>query len=79
MAVAGRDAGLAVVASAVADALRVHNTGGPLALPLLAAHADVAATVVDAILAAVAGCLPAPLPTEPLRQRALPMRYAVGQ
>src|SRR5262249_47335623 len=39
IAVVGPDADPAALASAVADALRVHSTGGPLALPFLAVHA----------------------------------------
>jgi acyl-CoA reductase-like NAD-dependent aldehyde dehydrogenase len=62
---------VASAAVAVADALRVHSAGGPLSLPLLAVHADRQAEVVDAVLAAVVGDTPAPLPTEALRRRAL--------
>lgn len=71
VAVAGRDADPARVAAAVVDALRVHSTGGPLGLPDLAVQADVADAVIEAVVSAVEGIRPAPLPTETLRRRAL--------
>jgi acyl-CoA reductase-like NAD-dependent aldehyde dehydrogenase len=71
LALAGRSADPDLVAGAVTSALRLHNAGGPLSLPLLAVQAEAAGQVVDAILARLPGCLPAPLPTEPLRNRAL--------
>jgi len=70
VAVAGRDADPAQVAAALAVAIRAHSTGGLLALPLLAVHADAADAVLDAVLAAVGTVAPAPLPTSALRDRA---------
>jgi len=55
----------------VLGALRLHDAGGPLGLPVLAVHADRWAAVLDAVLHAVADCDPAPLPSEALRERAL--------
>jgi acyl-CoA reductase-like NAD-dependent aldehyde dehydrogenase len=71
VAIVGPDADPAGPAAAIVDALRVHSTGGPLSLPFLAVHALRAQAVLDAIIAGLDGCAPAPLPTEPLRQRAL--------
>ena len=71
IAVAGRDTDPAAVAGAIADAVRVHSTGGPLGLPTLAVHVDVADQVLDAVLAALSDVSPAPLPSETLRRRAL--------
>jgi|SRR5271165_449794 len=68
---AGRGADPDQVAAAVTEALRVHSAGGPLHLPLLSVQAEAAGHVVDAVLARLPGCMPAPLPTEPLRIRAL--------
>jgi acyl-CoA reductase-like NAD-dependent aldehyde dehydrogenase len=68
---AGRGADPDRVAAAVTDALRVHSTGGLLNLPLLSVQAEAAGQVVDAVLARLPGCPAAPLPTEPLRTRAL--------
>jgi acyl-CoA reductase-like NAD-dependent aldehyde dehydrogenase len=64
-------AAVAAAAAAIADALRVHSAGGPLSLPLVAAHATRARAVTDAIVARLDGAASAPLPTEPLRHRAL--------
>jgi acyl-CoA reductase-like NAD-dependent aldehyde dehydrogenase len=71
IALAGPDADLARVADAVASALRTHSAGGPLSLPLLCVHSSAADALVDAILARLETCRPAPLPSEPLRDRAL--------
>jgi acyl-CoA reductase-like NAD-dependent aldehyde dehydrogenase len=59
------------IAPRIADAVRVHSAGGPLAIPVLAVHAAVADTVIRAVLHAVADIRPAPLPTQVLRDRAL--------
>jgi acyl-CoA reductase-like NAD-dependent aldehyde dehydrogenase len=71
LALAGRGADPDRVAAAVTDALRVHSAGGPVNLPLLSVQAEAAGQVVDAVLARLPGCTPAPLPAEPLRTRAL--------
>ncbi|MGD9530281.1 MAG: aldehyde dehydrogenase family protein [Pseudonocardia sp.] len=71
VAVAGPDADVAALAAAVADATRVHATGGPLGLPTLAVHATVADDVTGAVVAGLREVRPAPLPTETLRRRAL--------
>jgi len=71
IALAGPDADLAPVADAVTTALRTHSAGGPLSLPLLCVHSSVADALLDAILARLETCHPAPLPAEPLRDRAL--------
>ena len=71
IALAGRDADLARVAGAVTSALRAHSAGGPLSLPLLCVGSSAADALVDAILARLETCHPAPLPAEPLRDRAL--------
>src|SRR5271165_6126734 len=68
---AGRGADPDQVAAAVTEALRVHSAGGPLHLPLLSVQAEAAGQVVDAVLARLPGCVPAPLPTESLRTRSL--------
>jgi acyl-CoA reductase-like NAD-dependent aldehyde dehydrogenase len=71
LVLAGRGADPDQVAAVVTEALRVHSAGGPLHLPLLSVQAEAAGQVVDAVLARLPGCVPAPLPTEPLRTRAL--------
>ncbi len=71
LVLAGRGADPDQVAAAVTEALRVHSVGGPLDLPLLSVQAEAAGQVVDAVLARLPGCGPAPLPTEPLRTRAV--------
>jgi acyl-CoA reductase-like NAD-dependent aldehyde dehydrogenase len=67
----GRDADPAVVAATVAAGLRLHNAAGPAAVPWLVVHADTAGPVVDAVVDAASETRPVPLPTEPLRERAL--------
>lgn len=72
VAIVGPDADpLAAVAAAVADAVRVHSAGGPLGLPTLLVHEAVHDRVVDAVLAALPAVAAAPLPSEPVRRRAL--------
>jgi acyl-CoA reductase-like NAD-dependent aldehyde dehydrogenase len=78
VAIAGPDADADQVAAAVAGALRVHSAGGPLGLPLLCVQDDAADNVIAAVLARLATCAPAPLPTEPLRNRALAQIAALG-
>jgi len=71
VALVGRDADPALVAEAVARALRLHSAGGPLGLPLLCVQESAADVLLDAVLRALDACCPAPLPTGPLRDRAL--------
>lgn len=70
VAVAGPAADPAALAAVLAEATRTHSTGGPSGLPLVAAHADVADDLVEAVLAATTNLVPAPLPTETVRRRA---------
>jgi len=56
-------------AAAVAAGVRVHS--GPFGLPLLAVHRDTPASVLPAVLARLAATSPAPLPTDPVRNRSL--------
>jgi len=56
-------------AAAVAAGVRVHS--GPFGLPLLAVHRDTPAAVLPAVLARLAATSPAPLPTDPVRNRSL--------
>ena len=71
--VLGPDGGpdLDLIAGAVAGAVRIHNAGGPYGLPLLAVHRELEQPVLDAVVSRLSGTLAAPLPTEPLRQRAV--------
>jgi acyl-CoA reductase-like NAD-dependent aldehyde dehydrogenase len=71
VAVAGADADPQRTAASIVDALQLHSMGGPLGLPLLLVHASRAAAVTEAVLARLPHCRPAPLPSEPLRCRAL--------
>ena len=72
----GSDAG--AVADAVAAGVRVHSSGGPFGLPLLAVHRDGQESVLQAVTERLSRTAAAPLPTEPLRQRALGrIRYLV--
>lgn len=64
------DIDAARLADAVAVGLRVHNAGGPYGLPLLALHRDQAGPVLKELLPVLSCVVPAPLPTEPVRQRA---------
>jgi acyl-CoA reductase-like NAD-dependent aldehyde dehydrogenase len=59
------------IAEKVAPSVRVHNAGGPLALPLLVVHSDHAYQVLEAVCRRLADMVGAPLPTEPLRRQAL--------
>jgi len=59
------------VAAAVAAGLRVNSAGGPFAVPMLALHESMSGRVVSAVLDRLATTVAAPLPTEPLRRRAL--------
>ncbi len=57
---------------------REHSSGGPFGLPLLAVHRDGQESVLPAVTERLSGTPAAPLPTEPLRQRALGrIRYLV--
>ncbi len=72
----GSDVG--AVADAVAAGVRVHSGGGPFGLPLLAVHRDGQESVLQAVTERLSRTAAAPLPTEPLRQRALGrIRYLV--
>ncbi|WP_319446886.1 MULTISPECIES: aldehyde dehydrogenase family protein [unclassified Mycobacterium] len=62
---------IASLAVDVAAAVRIHNAGGPFGLPIVALHTTVATQVLEAIMAEVTTVRPAPLPTEPLRRRAM--------
>jgi acyl-CoA reductase-like NAD-dependent aldehyde dehydrogenase len=74
----GSDGQLGAVADAVAAGVRVHSSGGPFGLPLLAVHRDGQEAVLQAVTERLSGTSSAPLPTEPLRQRALArIRYLV--
>ena len=76
---AGRDADPALVAATVAAGLRLHNASGPDAVPWLVVHADTAGPVVDAVVAAASATRPVPLPSEPVRERALAAVQALGR
>jgi acyl-CoA reductase-like NAD-dependent aldehyde dehydrogenase len=67
------DAGpdLDTIADAVKASVRIHSAGGPFGLPLLAVHADQAERILPAVLDRWVGTVAAPLPTEPLRRRAV--------
>ncbi|WP_088288037.1 aldehyde dehydrogenase family protein [Kineosporia sp. A_224] len=75
----GRDADPALVAATVAAGLRLHNASGPAAVPWLVVHADTAGPVVDALVAAASATRPVPLPTEPVRDRALAAVRTLGR
>jgi acyl-CoA reductase-like NAD-dependent aldehyde dehydrogenase len=62
---------LAPLVASVVTGVRMNSAGGSFGLPLLAVHRDLFDTVVPTLLAALAGVVAAPLPTEGLRQRAL--------
>jgi acyl-CoA reductase-like NAD-dependent aldehyde dehydrogenase len=57
------------LATAVAAGVRMH--AGPFGLPLLALHRDAPPGVLETVLERLTGTVAAPLPTEPLRARAL--------
>lgn len=59
------------IADAVTASVRINSAGGPFGLPLLALHADEAEQILPAVLDRLAGLVAAPLPTEPLRRRAV--------
>ncbi|ROZ52960.1 aldehyde dehydrogenase family protein [Rhodococcus sp. WS1] len=63
----------ATMATEIAEAVRVHNAGGPFGLHTVAVHRDVAKNAIACILGQLAlfNNRAAPLPTEPLRRRAL--------
>ena len=73
-----RDTDAGAVADAMVAGVRVHSSGGPFGLPLLAVHRDCQESVLQAVTERLSGTAAAPLPTEPLRQRALGrIRYLV--
>jgi acyl-CoA reductase-like NAD-dependent aldehyde dehydrogenase len=57
------------LAAAVAAGVRMH--AGPFGLPLLALHRDAPPAVLETVLERLTDTVAAPLPTEPLRARAL--------
>jgi acyl-CoA reductase-like NAD-dependent aldehyde dehydrogenase len=65
------DVDLAALAETVATGVRMNSTGGPFGVPLLAVHRDRAEPVLTAVLERLSRTAVAPLPTEPLRRRAL--------
>ena len=65
------DADVAMLADTVAAAVRVHSSGGPFGLPLLAVHREAAEPILTAVIERLSRTVAAPLPTEPLRRRAL--------
>ncbi len=69
--VAGRDADPEQVAMAATATLALHSAGGLGYLPLLCAQETRAPAIAEAIAARLPMIQPAPLPAEPLRQRAL--------
>jgi acyl-CoA reductase-like NAD-dependent aldehyde dehydrogenase len=71
VAVAGAEADPAKVAEAVVEAIRLHSTGGPLGLTMLAVHDSLVGDVTEAVVARLRDCRPAPLPTEALRRRSV--------
>ncbi len=65
----GADVG--AIADAVVTGVRVHSSGGPFGLPLLAVHRDQAKPLLAAIIERLSQTIAAPLPTDALRHRAL--------
>ena len=65
------DVDLDMLVDTVTYAVRMHSTGGPFGLPLLAVHRDTAETILAAVIERLSRTVAAPLPTEPLRRRAL--------
>ncbi|OPX05309.1 aldehyde dehydrogenase family protein [Mycobacterium sp. AT1] len=62
---------VARLAGDIAAAVRMNSAGGPFGLPIIALHSTVASQVLEAIVGEATSVLPAPLPTEPLRRRAM--------
>lgn len=67
----GHDTDTGALADAVATGVRIHSSGGPFGLPLLAVHRDETELLLPAVIERLSRTVAAPLPTEPLRQRAL--------
>jgi acyl-CoA reductase-like NAD-dependent aldehyde dehydrogenase len=65
------DVDLAALTQTIVTAVRMNSNGGPFGLPVLAVHRDRAAPVLAAVLEQLSRTTAAPLPTDPLRQRAL--------
>jgi acyl-CoA reductase-like NAD-dependent aldehyde dehydrogenase len=57
--------------AATAAAVRMHSTGGPFGVPIVAVHRAAAPAVLEAIVAEVGAVVGAPLPSQPLRERAM--------
>jgi acyl-CoA reductase-like NAD-dependent aldehyde dehydrogenase len=64
-------ADLETLVEAITNAVRMNSAGGPFGLPLLAVHADQAEELLQAVLLRLSDTVAAPLPTEPLRRRAV--------
>lgn len=62
---------LDAVVDTITSAVRIHSAGGPFGLPLLAVHTSYAVQLVQAVQHRLADTAAAPLPTEPLRSRAI--------
>lgn len=62
---------IASMAAKAAAALRIHSTGGLFGQSIVAAHSRVAPAVLDALVDALSDITPAPLPSDPIRQRAI--------
>jgi acyl-CoA reductase-like NAD-dependent aldehyde dehydrogenase len=56
---------------AITTSVRMNSAGGPFGLPLLAVHAEQAEELLQALLLRLSVMVAAPLPTEPLRRRAV--------
>jgi acyl-CoA reductase-like NAD-dependent aldehyde dehydrogenase len=65
------DANAGALADAVVTGVRIHSSGGPFGLPLLAIHQDETERLLPAIIERLSRTVAAPLPSEPLRRRAL--------
>ena len=62
---------LSALTETVVTAVRMNSSGGPFGLPVLAVHQDREEAVLAAVLERLSRTTAAPLPTDPLRRRAL--------
>lgn len=67
----GSHADARALADAVVTGVRMHSVGGPFGMPLLAVHQDETESLLPAVIERLSRTVAAPLPTDPLRQRAL--------